>query len=307
MGEEFTVTATHVKKNNGICLDGIIISRKEQKIAPAFYLNDQYQDHQNGKSLEDMAEEIVTLYYATSPQPDLNLDFFKSYQEMKDRVLFKLIHYHKNRELLREIPYKRFFDLAIVFYCGISDRFFENGTILIYNFHLKMWKVSLDELYSDAVKNTPEKYPPVIESMEDVVKGLFTHSLQEKWGNDVDVPGVVEQAFREGHKETMEANMKQSQDRYKMYVLSNSEKLFGAAVMLYPQVLERITGELKTNLYLLPSSVHEIILIPDDGQQDKAQLLEMVSEINDTQVDPEEVLAYAVYYFERKSGEIIIL
>ncbi len=305
MGKDYKVTATHVKKNNGVRLDGITIAGKGQSVFPAFYLNSYYLDHQKGKSTTAIAEDIIAAYRAGGPQPELDLDFFRSYQQMKDRVLFKLVHYYKNHELLKEIPHIRFLDLAIIFYCRITHPLLENGTILITNSHLNIWQTTPETLYQDALRNTPAANPAVIQTMEDVLKGLYAQELAEKWGAEGEVSQVIDHVFDEHQGDV--AKTGQEKTVHRMYVLSNPEKLFGATAMLYPQVLDRFANQAGGGLYLLPSSVHEVIMIPDDGLQDKDELLKMVTEINDTQVDPEEVLAYSVYYFDRKNSDIIRL
>ncbi len=319
MGEGYTVTATQVKKNNGILLDGITIAGKGQSVFPAFYLNSFYPEHQKGKSIAAIAGEINAAYQEGGPQPELDLEFFRFYQQMKDRVLFKLVHYRKNQELLKEIPHIRFLNLAIVFYCKITHQLLENGTILINNSHLNMWQVTPEILYEDALRNTPTVYPAVIQTMDEVIKGLYAQELEENWGAGAEAAECIDRVFAEqearafaehgtrafADQEAPEPG--QEQTVHRMYVLSNPEKLFGAAAMLYPQELGRFAEQVGASLYLLPSSVHEIIMIPDDGFQDKEALLKMVTEINDTQVDPEEVLASAIYYYDRKKSEIIRL
>lgn len=303
MGEAYIVKATHVKKNNGIFLDGITIAGKGQSVFPAFYLNNYYPEYQKGKSISSIAEEIIAAYQEGGPQPELDLEFFRSYQQMKDRVLFKLVHFYKNYELLKDIPHIRFLDLAIVFYCKITHQLLENGTILINNSHMNIWQTTPEILYEDALKNMPAVYPAVIQNMEEVIRDIYAQELEDNWGAGAEAAEVVNRVFEEqGASKT-----DQEQTVHRMYVLSNPEKLFGAATMLYPQELDRFAGQIGAGLYLLPSSVHEIIMIPDDGFQDKDALLKMVTEINDTQVDPEEVLAYAIYYYDRKNSEIIRL
>lgn len=314
MGEEYMISITHVKKNNGIGLDGILITRKGSMISPAFYLNDQYQAVQKGKSIAAVAAEVAAIYQKSSVPSGLNLDFFESYQKMKGRVLFKLVHYDKNKELLQEIPHLRFLDLAVVFYCDISnvERHYgeqiENGTILLYHSHLQRWRITLEELQQDAVRNTPKVYPAVIQTMEEVMRELFTEQWEESGSTtEADEDFLAEGHFPAAENRTEENGVQPSAGRTKMYVLSNSHKLFGAAAVLYPDVLSRFANRLSVNLYLLPSSVHEMILLPDDGSQDREELRKMVGEINDTQVEPEEVLADSVYYFDRIKEKLDIL
>ena len=92
-----------------------------------------------------------------------------------------------------------------------------------------------------------------------------------------------------------------------IYVLSNRDRVFGAAALLYAGALKKLTKRLNKNLIILPSSVHEVLLVPDDGVTKKDFFKNMVKEVNDSQVDPEERLSYNVYYYDRFSEEISIL
>ena len=91
-----------------------------------------------------------------------------------------------------------------------------------------------------------------------------------------------------------------------LLVLTNSRRYLGAACILYRGVLERFAKKLGENLYILPSSVHEVILLPETKVNSSKNLLRMVMEVNRTQLAPEEVLSDTVYYYDRKSGKISI-
>ena len=101
-----------------------------------------------------------------------------------------------------------------------------------------------------------------------------------------------------------EGNEERRKESSRMYVLGNERKLFGAAAMFYDGVLEEFSDKIKKSFFILPSSVHEVILLPDDGIRKAEDLWEMVCEINATQVEPEEVLTNAVYYFSIKCKKI---
>ena len=90
-----------------------------------------------------------------------------------------------------------------------------------------------------------------------------------------------------------------------MYVLTNKICINGATVLLYKDVLNELSVLLDSDLYLLPSSVHEIIAIPYENPQQQFHLEEMVQEINRTQVSPEEVLSDHVYVFRRNSQDVV--
>ena len=83
------------------------------------------------------------------------------------------------------------------------------------------------------------------------------------------------------------------------------QKMNGAACMFYPGVLEDFGKKLGRDFYLLPSSVHEVILVPADETVSKEALWEIVTDINRTQVAEEEILADSVYYYDRKKDRIL--
>jgi uncharacterized protein YdhG (YjbR/CyaY superfamily) len=91
-----------------------------------------------------------------------------------------------------------------------------------------------------------------------------------------------------------------------MYILSNSNGINGASALLYPEVIENFSNTIKSNVYILPSSIHEVILVPFQEEIDKSQLIQMVNEVNETQVAKEEVLSSSVYYYDRLRKELTV-
>jgi len=307
MGEEFSITISQVKKNNGIMLKGISINDKNNNLSPVFYLNDQYQvdivsSDQNANRevrIRETVGDIIRLYYDHCVSANLDLGLFKSYAKIKNKILFRLINFEKNKELLAEIPHKQFYDLAMVFYYDVKNDFFENGSILLYNSHLESWGVSLLEVFDDAVKNTPKLLKPITQTMVEVMKDLLEIRIFEKYGEDKETKILVKEFLAKEYRNLDEKDLKFDDHRYKMYVATNTQKLYGAAVLLYPNFIKDFANQVESDLYIFPSSVHEIIISPADQNQTRAELLKMVCEINATQVSPDEVLADTVYYYHR--------
>lgn len=307
LGEAFTVSPTSVMKNNGICLKGIVITGQGEGLSPAFYLEDPYDEFLKGKEADQIVKEITDLYFEVIPKSKISLEFFQSGQAVREKVLFKLIHFDQNKELLQEVPYIRFLDLAVVFYVDVQDELMEKGSVLIYHSHMELWDMTVEELYQYALQNTPQKREATIQTMEDIMKKAMIQELQEKLGEEKDAAELLNDEFWKKNPEILSSHVRQENGLYKMYVLSNAERTYGAAAMLYPQVLQQFADQLAVNLYLLPSSVHEVILIPENGFQDREELLNMVKEVNDTQVAPGEILTYTVYYFDREKGKLAMI
>lgn len=272
--EEVSVETKKITKNNGIVLDGLIIMKKGRNISPTIYLQDYYEQYRSGKEIGAIVYEIVRLYEAQQIEDSFDMTFFTDYSTVKSRIVYKLVHYERNRQLLKEIPHIPYLDLAVVFYCMLSNDTLGNATILIYDNHCKLWNVTTEELYETARQNTERMLPKELKSMEEILQEL----------PEEDTEGM--------HMRTP------------MYVLSNRMKLFGAAAILYHNLLHDFAAMLGKDLYILPSSVHEVILIPDSGDINPKYLEEMVNEVNVTQVEVQEILSDRVYKYVRKYDKI---
>lgn len=297
-------TALSVKKitkNNGVVLHGITVSRDGRNVSPHIYMDGLYKAYENGETFRSVMDEVRKLYRESKVETSVDMSFFLDYEKMKDKVVYKAVGYERNKELLRQVPHVLFLDMALVFYCHVPQKELGSATILVYNSHLKMWGITKEHLYWDAQKNTPRILPAKILSMEDMMKEICSMDItgRPEAGNPAENPwedmekeeeeSVLDSGFRKGGR---------------MFVLGNEKKLFGAAAMFYRGVVEEFSDEIGKSLFILPSSLHEVILVPDDGFQEAEELWKMVCEINETQVEPEDVLTDSIYYFSRKCKKI---
>ena len=149
-GEDFCVCINRVTKNNNTKLDGLVIKKKGQQVSPAIYLNDYYPKYKNGMSIDMITEKILSDYHKSMNSFDLDIDSFKIYEKMRDKVAYKLINYKMNEELLTVIPHKKYLDLAVVYYVVFSDTDGRTATSLIHNTHLEAWGVDSETLDEQA-------------------------------------------------------------------------------------------------------------------------------------------------------------
>lgn len=276
-GTDATVSLHPVTKNNNIRLDGLTIQEKSSNISPTIYLNYYYEDYLKGRSLSSIIEDIIASYHRSRSDTNLDLSFFTDYQKVRYHIIYKLINYEKNRELLPDIPHFRFLDLAVVFSCLILNTANGNATILIHNHHLELWNITADQLYDTAKKNTPLLLPWEINNMKDVLKDFYS---------DADT-GIYNDAD--------DLNLP-------MYVLTNTSRLYGASCILYPGVLKAFADALDSDLYILPSSIHEVLLLPKTSPANILELNSMIEEVNASQLQGDELLSDHVYYYTRTSG-----
>lgn len=276
MGEKYSVTLNKVVKNNGLELMGLVIMEDGKTAAPTIYLDDFFEEYMAGTSLGDIIEKVVEIYEENSDKLEIDFSFFMDYGKMKDRIMYKLLNYEANEKMLLDIPHKKYMDLAVVFYVMIEHDTIGSGSVLIHNNHAEIWQVNEEDLYETAVSNTPKFLKYRFSSMEN----------------------IVEEIFCEGEAEDFLENGEFSE--HDMYVLTNNRKMFGAACLLYDGLLRKISNKLKSNLYIIPSSIHELIIIPQKAfPHDKEDLIEMVRTINANEVDTVDVLSDNVYEYCR--------
>ncbi|MBR4966576.1 MAG: hypothetical protein IKY53_08785 [Lachnospiraceae bacterium] len=283
MKKETKVSIHSITKNNGVVLHGITISAESRNISPTIYLEEFYRDFLTGKQISEIVREIHGIYVNDTYKENIDISFFTEFEKAKEKIVYKLVNYEKNKGLLEEIPHVRYLDLAIVFQCMVQSEELGNATILIRNTHIALWQKTEEEIYEIALQNTPKLLPADLRTMEEILGELYSVDQDEELS-------VAEQIGPTG-----------------MYVLSNKKRLCGAATILYPGVLRGFAKEQGKNLIILPSSVHEVILLPAQNGYDREHLKQMVSDVNETQVDAQEVLSDGVYLYLMKSDEVISL
>ena len=276
-GEGKKIMVQNVEKNNGIEEEAVIILSKGERIAPAIYLREFFDSWETKEeSTEEIAGEILAQNAYQEREVDFSLDYFDNYEKARGQVYFKLINYEMNKVLLTKVPYIAYLDLAIVFYYRLERGKFQGASMLIHNCNLEAWKINARQLLEDAVMNTSRKLPYTFQGMDALIRELSGEDEGLYTGEEI------------------------------MYVLTNQEKYFGAAALLYPHVLSHISKILRCNFYVLPSSVHECILVPDQGQYSRFELARMVREVNQTQVEEDEILSYQVYYYDCQKEKLMM-
>lgn len=295
------VNVRRVLKNNGIELDALTIVSVNCRTSPTVYLNKYYDDYLEGRTLESIAEEIYELISQNAGKISIDVNEFSDFSKMKKTIAYKVINADKNKKLLRRVPHVKRMDLAIVFYCIIKCNSNENATTLIYNQHLDLWKVGVEEVYQEAMKNTPRLLPYEIKSMGDIIKEMI-----EETGSDDEVceDGVYGGEEIEVLTDRLMEELEADEDIPKMYVLTNKYRLNGAASMFYKGVLKQFADEHEADLIILPSSIHEVILIPMEPDMKPEDFRYMIREVNKEEVDPSEILSNHAYVYSRADDNI---
>lgn len=266
-----------VVKNNGTVYDGLIIIDPILNISPTIYLNPYYHRYLNGIPMEDIYDDILSTYHENLPNEDFDISQFKDFSKAKENIIAKLVSYSRNEELLQDVPHIRFYDLAIIFVVAICDFMSEFATILIHNQHLPLWETTLEELYAIAMENTPKLLPYRFDPMEKLLEHLVDSSL----------PFSPE---------------------LQMHVLTNHIKVHGATCITYPELLKQLADLFEDNLIIIPSSIHEVLIIPQSTTPTQYTIQdynEMIVDINETQLTDDEILSDHAYIYLRADEKLI--
>lgn len=289
LGDDVRAEIKNVRKNNDVKLHGLIISKAESCVSPTIYLDGFFRDYKQGKRLGDIVYEIVDIYEKNKVSSNINLDFFLDYEAVKGRIFIKVIHYEKNKEMLGEVPHIHFMDLAMVCYYAYMNDFLGNGSIQIETSHLDRWGIPEEELFHTARDNTQKKLGAEIKGMDEILFEMLTEN-----GEEID-------------RMELESMLQRTENEVPMYIMTLKGRYFGAACICYEEMLAAFGKQCGKNFYILPSSIHELILVPDSGREKPEALRRMVREVNAGHVAPEERLSDNVYYFDLKEGHLHML
>ena len=277
LDDSYKVIIQPVMKNNGMVYDGLIVIDPILNISPTIYLNPYYHRYLEGISLEDICDDVMTAYHDNLPEENFDISLFKDFEKAKHQIILKLVNYDRNLELLKDVPHVRFHDLALIYVVAVCDFLNEFATILIHNHHLSFWNIKPEELYPIAIENTPLLLPYRFEPMEDMLKHM-----------EETLPDFITEL--------------------PMSILTNQIKIHGATCMVYPELLKDISVHLDDDLIIIPSSIHEVLIIAASKVKDEYTMqdfTDMINEVNETQLTDDEVLADHAYLYLKKEKQII--
>lgn len=270
----------------------LCIRQKGNSIGANLYMDDLVRRYENSDcDMELLVEDIMQKL----KEGLLNTDFvnyameqladIKDYNKVKEKIVFRIVNEEANKEYLKNSVYVPFLDFAICFYLVVSTGE-EMGTIQLTRDIISIWNVPIEEIYQQALLNTPILMPYQFRHIVEVLKRM-----------------MLEDCFTQS-MEVLEAD----EENFGMWVLGNVEQMYGAGVILYDGLMREISTKIGVDsIVILPSSVHECVLIPKAENMDIYYLKSMVREVNDTNLGPEERLSENIYLYSRATDEITIL
>ena len=281
LGSEVIVELQEVTKVN-LSLEGLTIRKQGENIAPTIYLNQYFNQFNDGRTMDDIVQDILRVYENNQPENIHNVfktEDFYDFDKMKEKIVLKVINTERNLDLLEQVPHLDMegLGLSVVFYVSLMTGE-QSAGILIKNEHLKLWEKTVSELLTVAEVNTNRMHAFTIKSMNEVLSGMF------------------------GFEEDL------IPDEPAFYVLTDENKTFGASQLFLKDKIREFAKQQDCDVYILPSSVHELLLLRADFPNlEPSYLKEMVCEVNATQVSEEEFLFDGAYKFELATDKIIAL
>lgn len=266
-----------VRKNNDLQLTGLTIRSTESNICPTIYLEKFYEEYESGTDMSEILERIAQVRMEHEVAEPFDVAQITDFEQIKGKLVPRLINAEMNSELLEARPHKLVADLAVT-YCALLDQSFDGtASVAVTNELVKMWNTSVEELHEIAVANLAELLPSTFKGMTEVMSEIMGMSTEE-----MEMMGM-------------------STEEEQMYVLSNSIKVNGASALLDTKMMEEIIEKVG-NFYILPSSIHETLVVPVKSGMDVESLEAMVREVNSTQLQPDEILSNRVYSYSLEEG-----
>lgn len=258
-----------------------------ENMSVAVNLKQFYENYASGSvSFQDALSEVAEKIQREPPAA-FDMDVLRNYEVAKERLFIRVCGVEQNQELLENVPHRREEDLAVTYHLLFGET--EDGTVagaLITDSLLKTYGVTEEQLHQDAMENSQKLFPAKFLPMRNIMQEIFHTQMIESG-----VPEAMAQVM-------MESMM--PQDEHPMYVLTNEQKVNGAGVLFYPEMMDKIGDTLGSDYIILPSSTHEVIIVPDDGSFTALEMQDMVAEVNSTEVEPEERLTDESYHYDKK-------
>ena len=197
------------------------------------------------------------------------------YEAVKGKIVYRLINRKRNSEMLKDVPHREILDLVLVYRIIVAIDTDRKGTILINNEIVAKWGITEEKLYELAQENTMRLFKADMMKMQNLLNELMP-------GNESEV----------------------DEDAPQLWILTDNERHYGDTVMVYPEMMEQISEKLGYDFYIIPSSVHELILVKKDAVISTEALKEMICEVNENEVDATEILSDHPYYYDREKGKL---
>jgi hypothetical protein len=260
----------------------IIIRRENEIIVPTIYLDGFYEEYLAGREAESCVAEVADLRIEhQEPEFNLDLDAIKDYEQAKHNLKVKICDPALNTERLNGLVSTEHGDFAAYYSIVVSENENRGASIPVNEGLFKNWGISVEQLHADALiadKNRGAVFVP----MEYVANSIMFGSTE--------MPNMLE------------GDIQFDEDLIGMYFLSNERKSEGASFILNEDIRKQMGDALDSDFFIMPSSIHEVIVVKDDGSFNARDLSELVKSVNEAEVSAKDILSDKVQHCEKGTG-----
>ncbi len=276
LGDDYNLSVNEVKKLNQ-SYEAVTVTPEGSNIGVNMPLNKLYdaiQDDVPYDAVVDRAVDAIENGLNQAPKFDMNM--LGDYDQMKNKLAMEVVSAEANAEKLESVPHKNIEDMAVVYRFVLESSESGGASILVTNQMLENMGVTPEQLHADAMENAPQLRPAVIKGMGELMAEMMGVDQAEMLG--MIIPPEDE----------------------KMFVATVPDKTHGASVLAYQDFMEQAAERVGGDFFILPSSIHECLIVRDDGEMKYEDLEAMVKDVNATQVDPADKLTDSVYHYDSK-------
>jgi len=266
-----------VVKNNDLKLTGLTIRSAESNICPTIYLEQFFEKYQAGEDMNEVLETIADIRLRNELKETFDVGQITDFDRVRGKIVPRLIGKEWNRELLAIRPHKIIADLAVTYHILMGHDFSGIASAPITNALMESWGVDVDTLHDLAIQNMPKLLPSTFQTMSSVLASMMGADSEELLSA---MPPADEA----------------------MFILSNEQKVNGAAALLDKEIMKTVIERIGKEFFVLPSSIHECIIVPATADMDVSTLVSMVRDVNQSQVAPDERLSDSVYIYTEDGG-----
>lgn len=277
-----------ITKNNNVKLTGLTITSEGTNISPTIYLEEFFDRYMEGADMTEILKRIADVRINNEVKVNFDVSDIIDLENCRCKILPRLIGAEWNKSLLENRPHILIEDLAVTFYINLGKCNSETMSIHISKDLMEQWGVKTEDLYEIAIKNLRDMDEGTFTPMKDIIAEMMIPMIMEECNGDI---LKAQQKFNE---------MMPEDDT--MYVITNRDKINGACMLLDKNLMEKIINKLGTDIYIIPSSIHECIVISENINIKPEELENLVKEVNETQVSVEERLSEKIYKYTLEEG-----
>lgn len=288
--EDVEISETEVVKANDCRLYGVSVRFEDMMAGANVYMDDLFEEYQKGADFDELIEEFVRRceYALDVPPPLLAQSEDMEFEEVKSRLTLKLLDVRNNLSYMNGKPYIDVGNgLALIAVINCERSITSEWAISVTNDLLDIMDVDKETLLTEAMKNTQELEPAELVSLTEFF--MRTVQMGERSTN------LLEEEMPDEIRESNGA-----------YCLSNRSKCQGAAALFYPGVMDRISEVISSGYYVIPSSIHELIIVPDNSRVKAEDLACLLDEGNRSVVEREDILSYNIFHYDRDKSQLRI-